>query len=98
MDGTTVGGAFSAGLGFALGLTLAQWMLQTLKPWEKPVKQVVVCLKCGGKNSVENKFCWHCGQALYPPPPIRCLKCGLSMPQNMKFCWICGSPLKKEGQ
>jgi len=86
--------AFSAGLGFALGLTMAQYMFKTLVPL-KPVRQLIVCLKCGGRNSIENKFCWHCGEALHPPQFTNCPKCGFFMPSNMKFCWKCGSLLKR---
>jgi rRNA maturation endonuclease Nob1 len=90
-----VGEAFSAGLGLALGLTMAQYMFQAFRPSEKLVKQVVVCLKCGNKNPIENKFCGWCGEALCPPPPLNCPKCGFPMPQNLNFCWKCGSPLRK---
>lgn len=95
MAKAVVGEAFSAGLGLALGLTIAQYMFQVFRLPEKTVKQVVVCLKCGGKNNVENRFCWHCGEALYPPPPINCPECGLLMPSNLKFCRRCGSTLRK---
>jgi rRNA maturation endonuclease Nob1 len=89
------GNAFSAGIGLAMGLTMTQYMFQTMKPPEKPVKQVIVCLKCGNKNLGENKFCGQCGQALYPPPPIQCPRCLAIVPSNMKFCGRCGSPLRK---
>jgi rRNA maturation endonuclease Nob1 len=92
---SVVGEAFSAGLGLALGLTMAQYMFQAFRLPEKPAKQVVICLKCGSKNPVENRFCGQCGQALYPPPPLKCPKCSFSMPSNQNFCWICGSPLRK---
>ncbi|MEM2104493.1 MAG: zinc ribbon domain-containing protein [Candidatus Bathyarchaeia archaeon] len=95
MAKSIVAEAFSAGLGLALGLTMAQYLFQALRPLGKPVKQVVICLKCGGKNLVENKFCGQCGCSLYPQPLTRCLKCGFHMPSNLNFCWICGSPLTK---
>ncbi|MGB9960334.1 MAG: zinc-ribbon domain-containing protein [Candidatus Bathyarchaeales archaeon] len=95
MAKSLVSEAFSAGLGLALGLTMAQFMFQTFKLPEKIVRQVIVCTKCGSRNPVENRFCGQCGQALYPPPPIKCPKCGVPMPQNLNFCWRCGSPLKK---
>jgi len=89
-----VGEAFSAGIGLALGLTMTQYMFKAMKPPEK-IKQVIVCLRCGSKNPVENKFCGQCGQAFYPPPSIQCPKCGFPMPSNMNFCGKCGSPLRK---
>jgi ribosomal protein L40E len=69
----------SACLGFALGLAVVQCIFQTLKPLKKPTRQVVICLKCGGTNSVENKFCWHCGEALYPQTPTICRKCSFPL-------------------
>jgi rRNA maturation endonuclease Nob1 len=95
MSKYSVGNAFSAGIGLAMGFTMAQYMFQILKPPEKMIKQVIICLKCGNKNPGENKFCGQCGQALYPPPPIQCQKCSAVMPSNMKFCGRCGSPLRK---
>jgi rRNA maturation endonuclease Nob1 len=92
---SSVSNAFSAGIGLAMGLTMTQYMFQTMKPPEKMIKQVIICLRCGSKNPNENKFCGQCGQALYPPPPIKCQKCSAVMPSNMKFCGRCGSPLRK---
>jgi len=96
MSKSSVGDAFSAGLGLAMGLTMAQYMFQAMRPPEKMIKQVVICLRCGNKNPVENKFCGQCGQALYPPPSIQCPKCGATMPSHMNFCGRCGSPLRKK--
>jgi rRNA maturation endonuclease Nob1 len=87
--------AFSAGIGLAMGLTVSQYMLQAMKPPERIIKQVIICLKCGSKNPSENKFCGQCGQALYPPPSIQCPRCGTTMPSNMNFCGQCGSPLRQ---
>jgi rRNA maturation endonuclease Nob1 len=95
MSKYSVGNAFSAGIGLAMGLTMAQYMFQTMKPPEKMIKQVIICLRCHSKNPGENKFCGQCGQALYPPPRIQCQKCGAVMPSNMKFCGRCGSSLRK---
>jgi len=91
-----VGDAFSAGIGLALGLTMAQYMVQVMRPSERIIKQVIVCLKCGSKNPVENKFCGQCGQAFYLGPPIKCPKCGAMMPSNMNFCGNCGLRLRKQ--
>jgi len=96
MSKSSVGDAFSAGLGLAMGLTMAQYMFQAMRPPEKMIKQVVICLRCGNKNPVENKFCGQCGQALYPPPSTQCPKCGATMPSHMNFCGRCGSPLRKK--
>jgi len=57
MSKASVSDAFSAGIGLAMGLTMAQYMFQAIKPPEKIIKQVIICLKCGSKNPVENKFC-----------------------------------------
>jgi len=90
------GEAFSAGIGLALGLAMTQYMFQAMRPPERLVKQVIVCLKCGSKNPTENKFCGQCGQAFYLGPPIKCPKCKAMMPGNMKFCGNCGRSLKKQ--
>jgi rRNA maturation endonuclease Nob1 len=95
MSKYNVGNAFSAGIGLVMGLTMAQYMSQIMRPPEKTIKQVIICLRCGSKNPDENKFCGQCGQALYPPPPIQCRKCSAVMPSNMKFCGKCGSLLRK---
>jgi rRNA maturation endonuclease Nob1 len=95
MSKHSVSEAFSAGLGLAMGVTMAQYLSQTMKPSDKMVKQVIICLKCGGKNPVENKFCGQCGQALYPPPSVQCPRCTAIMPSNIKFCGKCGFPLRK---
>jgi rRNA maturation endonuclease Nob1 len=95
MSKYSVSNAFSAGIGLAMGLGMAQYMFQAMAPSEKAVKQVIICSRCGNKNLGENKFCGQCGQALYPPPPIQCPRCLVLMPSNMKFCGRCGSPLRK---
>jgi rRNA maturation endonuclease Nob1 len=95
MNKHSISDAFSTGLGLAMGLTTAQYISQIMKPQERIVKQIIICVKCGGKNPAENKFCGECGQALYPPPPIQCPRCMALMPPNMKFCGKCGSLLKK---
>ncbi|MEM2147535.1 MAG: zinc ribbon domain-containing protein [Candidatus Bathyarchaeia archaeon] len=99
MNKINISEAFSTGLGLALGLTMpfliAKHMFQVFKLPEKAVKHVVVCSRCGCRNPVENRFCGHCGQALYPPPPINCPKCGVPMPSTLNYCWRCGSTLKK---
>jgi rRNA maturation endonuclease Nob1 len=91
-----VGEAFSAGIGLAMGLAMAQYMFQVTRPYERAIKQVIVCLKCGSKNPIENKFCGQCGQAFYPGPPIKCPKCGAMMSSNMNFCGNCGISLRKQ--
>jgi len=95
MASMRVGDAFSAGLGLALGLTMTQSMFQVMRPPEKMIKEVIICLKCGNKNPIENKFCGQCGHPFYLGLPIKCPKCGTIMPRNMNFCGNCGLPLKK---
>jgi rRNA maturation endonuclease Nob1 len=90
-----VSDAFVAGLGLAMGLSMGQYIAQLMKSPEKPVKQVILCLKCRSRNPSENKFCGICGQPLYPPPPIQCPRCATAMPPNIKFCRRCGFLLKK---
>ncbi|MGB9740839.1 MAG: zinc-ribbon domain-containing protein [Candidatus Bathyarchaeia archaeon] len=94
MTNYSVGEAFSAGLGLAMGLIMSQSILQTIKPPMKVIRQVVVCPNCGSKNPIENKFCGQCGRSLYPPTPITCPSCGTPMPPHIKFCRRCGFPLK----
>jgi len=91
-----VGDAFSTGIGLALGLTMAGYMFQAMRPPERIIKQVIVCLKCGSKNPIENKFCGQCGQPFYMGPPIKCPKCSSLMPRNMNYCGNCGLPLQKK--
>jgi len=90
------GEAFSAGIGLAIGLSMTQYMFQFMRPTERIIKQVIVCLNCGSKNPVENKFCGQCGKAFYLGPPIKCPKCGAMMPANMNFCGNCGLSLRKQ--
>jgi len=89
--------AFSTGIGLAFGLAITRAIFQITKT-SKSTQQVVVCLKCGGKNSIENKFCWQCGRFLHPPPFVECVKCGARMPSNWNFCGICGASLRKKGK
>jgi len=95
MFNVNAGTAFSAGIGLALGLTMANYMFSIMKPPEKIVKQVILCQKCGNKNPAENKFCNECGRPLYPQPQIRCPKCGAITTATMNFCGACGTLLKK---
>jgi len=96
MAAIRVGDAFSTGIGLGLGLMMTQYMFQFMRPSERIIKQVIVCLKCGSKNPVENKFCGQCGQAFYVGPPIKCAKCGATMANNMNYCGNCGLPLRKQ--
>jgi len=95
MTNHSIGEAFSTGLGLAIGLMMSQSIFQNMKTSQRVTRQVVVCLKCGGKNPVENRFCGQCGQALYPPAPINCPACGTPMPSNINFCRQCGFQLKE---
>jgi hypothetical protein len=88
------GDAVSTGLGLGMGLALTGYMFQTMKPYGKSAKPLIVCLKCQGKNALENEFCWHCGSALHPQSQIQCNKCKATVP-SMKYCGNCGSKLEK---
>jgi len=90
-----VSDAFSAGIGLALGLAMPQHMFRFMKPQERITRQVIVCLRCRGKNPVENKFCGQCGKPLYPPPQVQCPKCHAAMSSSMNYCGSCGSKLKE---
>jgi len=96
MAAIRVGDAFSTGMGLGLGLMMTQYMFQVMKPPERIIKQVIVCLRCGTKNPIENKFCGQCGQAFYVGPPIKCPKCSATMPSKMNFCGNCGLSLRKQ--
>ncbi len=86
--------AVSTGLGFGMGLALTNYMCQTMKPYGKTAKPIIICLKCQGKNALENEFCWHCGSAIYPQSRTQCIKCKATVP-SMEYCGNCGSKLKK---
>ncbi len=88
-----VSDGFSAGIGLAMGLTMANYISQVMEARGK-VREVVVCLKCGFRNPIENKFCGRCGKALYPSPPIQCPRCGNFVPLN-NYCGRCGYLLRK---
>jgi rRNA maturation endonuclease Nob1 len=88
------GDAVSTGLGLGMGLALTNYMFQATKPFEKTAKPLIICLKCQGRNALENEFCWHCGSALYPQSRTQCNKCKATVP-SMKYCGNCGSKLKK---
>jgi rRNA maturation endonuclease Nob1 len=90
--------AFSMGIGLALGLGVAQSVAYVMVPSKRVVKQVLLCLKCGGKNALENKFCWHCGHPFYLASNVRCPKCGSSMPGTDNYCANCGSSLKEKNE
>jgi predicted amidophosphoribosyltransferase len=86
--------AVSTGLGLGIGFALTNYMFQTMKPYSKTAKPLVICLKCQGKNALENRFCWNCGSAIYPQSRIQCTKCKATVP-SMKYCGNCGYRLKK---
>jgi len=94
MSNIRISDAFLAGVGLAVSLSLANCIFQSLK-FEK-IRQVIFCLKCGGKNALKNKFCWQCGQPLYPQPLTKCPKCKAQMSCSWNFCEICGASLRKK--
>jgi len=87
---------FFVGFGLALGLTMTNYMLYAYNPQARVVRPVLVCLKCGGKNSIDNKFCWHCGHPFYPALQTKCPKCGSTTTRNANFCENCGARLKEK--
>ena len=94
--GMSMGEAFSAGLGMALGLVMSQHMLQAMRPTERVgVKHVLICKKCAAQNPIDYKFCGNCGQRLYPLPKNTCQKCDSKMTDTVKFCGKCDSALPK---
>ncbi|UCE96449.1 MAG: SPFH domain-containing protein [Candidatus Bathyarchaeota archaeon] len=88
------GGAAAAGVGAGLGLTMPFMMAKQLQQAQegKP-QELVICQKCGGKNTVGMKFCGNCGQSLAPTPKVACPKCKAENPAGNKFCGSCGEPL-----
>ena len=96
MSALSVEEGFSVGFGLGLGLAMANSMFYAFNPPIRAVRQVLVCLKCGGKNSVENKFCWYCGHAFYPRLSIKCPKCASMMLNDTNFCRNCGTRLKEK--
>ncbi|HKZ94486.1 MAG TPA: zinc ribbon domain-containing protein [Candidatus Bathyarchaeia archaeon] len=91
------GEAVSTGVGLGLGLAISSYMFQALKQPESTAKPLVVCLNCRRRNSMENKYCWQCGQSLYPLPTTQCAKCKAKVP-SMKYCGNCGAQLRKVKQ
>ena len=55
--------AFSAVFGMILGLVMNQYMCQAMRPPEKTVERVIICLKCASENPAEYNFCGNCGSA-----------------------------------
>jgi ribosomal protein L40E len=91
------GDAVSTGVGLGLGLAMSSYMFQALKPQEALAKEVIVCLNCRNRNSMENEYCWQCGQPLYPFPVTQCTKCKANVP-GMAYCGNCGTKLGKTKQ
>lgn len=94
LKGGEGGGAAAAGVGVGLGLTLPFMMAQQMQQAQagRP-QQVIICQKCGAKNTVGMRFCGNCGASLAPTPKILCLSCKAENPAGMKFCGNCGKPL-----
>lgn len=91
------GAGFQVGFGLALGLTMANYMLYVYQPYGRTATQVLICLKCGGKNAIENKFCWNCGHPFYPLR-VKCPKCGAMVTKEANFCENCGTKLKEKDE
>jgi len=87
------GNAVSTGVGLGLGLAMSNYIYQALRPYEA-LTEVIVCLNCRKRNSIEDKYCWECGRPLYPMPTIQCSNCKANVP-SMKYCGNCGAELRK---
>jgi len=94
LKGSEGGGAAAAGVGAGLGLTMPFMMAQQMQQAQagKP-QEVVICPKCGAKNTAGMKFCGNCGASLLPKPMVICPNCKAENPAGMKFCGNCGKPL-----
>jgi len=94
LKGTEGGGAAAAGVGAGLGLTMPFMMAQQMQQAQagRP-QEVVICQKCGVKNTAGMKFCGNCGESLAPTPKVVCPNCKAENPAGMKFCGNCGKPL-----
>ena len=97
LKGTAGGGAAAAGVGAGLGLTMPYMMAQQMQQAQagKP-QEVIICQKCGAKNTAGMKFCGDCGASLLPIPKIVCPECKAENPATNKFCGNCGKPLPKK--
>lgn len=100
----SAGGLANAGIGLGMGLGVAgqvgnifTGVGQIVNPNPQTAQtnsvndNVVVCQKCGAKNSSKMKFCGECGNELAPTKI--CPHCGVKVPANMKFCSECGKSL-----
>lgn len=94
LKGSGGGGAAAAGVGAGLGLTMPFMMAQQMQQAQAgKTQEVVICQKCGAKNTAGMKFCGNCGGSLAPTPKTVCPKCQTPNPSTMKFCGNCGKPL-----
>ncbi|MEJ2122617.1 MAG: adenylate/guanylate cyclase domain-containing protein [Alphaproteobacteria bacterium] len=57
---------------------------------EPRVQQGTICLRCGYKNSAEQKFCGECGRQL----AVSCAVCSTANAPRQNFCGECGAPLR----
>lgn len=61
-------------------------IIGAVKEFTGTSKNVLVCPKCGNKNSTTAQFCDECGA----PLSITCPKCGAQNDSDAKFCQKCG--------
>jgi membrane protease subunit (stomatin/prohibitin family) len=94
LKGTGGGGAAAAGVGAGIGLTMPFMMAQQMQQAQagKP-QEIVICPKCGAKNTAGMKFCGNCGASLTPSPTVTCQNCNAENLATNKFCGTCGKPL-----
>ena len=56
---------------------------------ERPVVDLLKCIKCGKENQAGMQFCSFCGEKL--PQPVKCGYCGQILKAGAKFCPNCGA-------
>jgi predicted amidophosphoribosyltransferase len=95
MHNVNPGKTFQAGMGLALGLVMAGSVYSFMNCRESVIRHVILCPRCGNKNSDGNKFCNECGRPLYPPPQVTCPKCAATV-AALKFCGACGTLLQRQ--
>ncbi|PZO19844.1 MAG: adenylate cyclase [Burkholderiales bacterium] len=54
-----------------------------------PAANALACLKCGGANVPDARFCSSCGNPLVPS---NCSSCNAVMAADARFCPQCGKP------
>ncbi len=109
-EGMAKGGDASSGAQLAVGLGIAGAMARNIGSFGEPpaphgvatpagnvaAPAQVPCSACGGQNSLQAKFCQHCGvAAVHAPLAVAkyCSSCGTKNEDGAKFCSNCGTSL-----